>query len=463
MSYIKKYKGKHVGIIGLSVEGSDSVKFFADHGAQVYCFDRRTKVELGKTHAALTPFTAGFRLGSDYLRNLEDMDLVVCTPGIHPQTPELVQGRMDGMAITSLTELFFELCRAPIIGVTGTKGKGTTSTLILEMLKADGRTVFLGGNVGTPLLSKIEDIQASDWVVLELSSFQLEQVTQSPHIAVVLKITQDHLANFDKLASNFHATRSVYVNAKKAIVRYQKNQDTAVLNMDDDTSRSYARLTKGAVRYFSRSSLKADAYVHEKTVYVMIDNKAVRICSSGEVHVRGVHNLENIAAASLAARAAGAGVDSIIRAVKAFTGLPYRLEFVRSMDGVSYYNDSFSTVPETTIAAVEAFDEPKILILGGSEKLSDFTQMGKVIAKAKVPAVIVIGQMTDRITRSLKNAAYKGTIISGLTSMHAMVQKAHTIAKKGDVVILTPACASFDMFTNYKERGNQFHDQVVLL
>ncbi len=319
------------------------------------------------------------------------------------------------------------------------------------MLKAGGKMVWLGGNVGTPLLSKVRNIKPTDVVVLELSSFQLEDFKQSPHIAVVLRTTQEHLVNQDKNATSFHESREAYVEAKKSIVRYQTKEDIAILNADDPTSRSFAGETAAQVLYFRR--------MKDNAVYLGKE----KICSLSEIKLRGVHNLDNIAAASAAAAAAGAGVAAIRKAAIAFEGLEHRLETVRTVRGVLYINDTFSTVPETAIAALESFEEPIIFIAGGSEKGSDFTELGQVIAKRPVKALIAIGSMTDRITKAAKHAGYNGKIITGLTSMRQIVRKAAQKASSGDVVLLSPACASFDMFKNYKERGREFKHEVSLV
>lgn len=457
------FRGKKVAILGLSVEGLDSVKFFVDEGAKVTCLDRRNLSDFGETYQQLARYPVTLELGEHYLDRLDEYELIVRTPGMSPRLPQLVAWQKSGREMTSLTKLFFELCKAPVIGVTGTKGKGTTSTLIYEMLRAAKKNVYLGGNVGTPLLSRVREIKPSDFVVLELSSFQTEDLKKSPHIAVVLRTTQEHLANFDRLATNFHPSREAYVEAKKSIVRYQKNRDYAVLNADDPTSSSFAKETPAKVYYFSRWGKPVDAYVTTGSVYLQWKGKKELICQKDEIKLRGEHNLENIAAATLTAIVAGADIASIRQVARIFPGLEHRLELVRSVKGVDYYDDSFSTVPETTIAAVTSFSEPIILIVGGSEKGSDFTEMGTVIAKSSVRDVIVIGAMTPRIVRALRQAHFSGSIITGSRNMHEVVQKASRLSQRGDVVLLSPACASFDMFKNYKERGNQFKYEVSLL
>jgi len=255
--------------------------------------------------------------------------------------------------------------------VTGTKGKGTTSTLIYEMLKKGGKTVYLGGNVGTPLLSQVKQMRSEDWVVLELSSFQLEDLTQSPHIAVVLKITQDHLANYDPLATNYHVSREAYVDAKKQIVSHQKPEDIAIFNADDPTAFSFAQYSPAKKYYFGKKEGVSAHIVHNE-VFLTVGQKSQSIAKLSEIQLLGAHNLENVAAAALASYAVGVQVDIIQNVALTFPGLPHRLEKVGEKHGVIYINDSFSTTPETTIAALNAFSKPIILIVGGSEKGSDF-------------------------------------------------------------------------------------------
>lgn len=457
------YNDKKVAIIGLSVEGIDSAMFLSAQGSRITCCDRRNKEELGATYDLLASLGCDFFLGPSYLSALDQFDIIVRSPGISARTQELVAARDNGQMVTSLTGIFMDICPAPIIGVTGTKGKGTTSSLIAEMLKIHGRRVWLGGNVGTPLLSKVHEILNTDIVVLELSSFQLEDLHKSPHIAVVLKITQDHLANFDPLASNFHETREAYVDAKSNIVRFQKQSDSIICNGDDETSAFFSKLTPATPYRCSHSDENADAYIQDDSVYIKTPEGMQKICSQSDIHLLGAHNLENIAAAALAAKSVGTSLESIRRGAKVFEGLEHRLELVRSIGGVSYINDSFSTIPETTIAAIHAFSSPIILIAGGSDKKSDYTELGVQIALSETKELILIGLMAESIKQSALAAGYKGKITEGLTDMHDVVACAAGVAEKGDVVLLSPACASFGMFQNYKERGKQFKHEVSLL
>lgn len=461
---MSRFTGKTVAIIGLSIEGIDTLDFFLTQGCRkIICADRRPPQELASVIQTHPDPSILFCLGETYMEQIGTADVIIRTPGMSPRTPELIEMQKQGKEVTSATNIFFECCPATIIGVTGTKGKGTTCTLITEMLKKSGKKAYLGGNVGISLLSKVSVMNSSDWVVFELSSFQLEDMKYSPHIAVVLRITQDHLANFDLHATNFHETREDYVQAKSQIVRHQTSGDIAIVNSGDGTSSGFAALTPAKIYRFTRYGTDADCYVENHTVYLKTGEQIHTVCTAQDILLRGDHNLENIAAATLAAVAAGVTLSDIRETTLQFQGLEHRLEFVRTIHNISYYNDSFSTVPETTIAAVESFEKPKILIVGGSEKKSDFRGMGNTIAHAAVPAIIVIGQMTERIVKALHDAGYQGKIIVGCTSMHDAVVRATEQATPGSVVILSPACASFDMFKNYKERGKQFKYEVAAL
>ncbi len=457
---ISLYKNKRVAVIGLSVEGIDTVKFLSGHGAQVSCLDRRSESELGDNYTQLSEYTNSFSLGPRYLSDLFAYDLIIRSPGMALRTPELVEATGRGQIITSQTKLFFAHCAAPIIGVTGTKGKGTTSSLIYTMIRQSGKKAWLGGNIGAPLLSKIDEITPDDLVVMELSSFQLEDLDRSPHIAVVLKITQEHLANFDPNATNYHESREAYVDAKRSIISHQKESDFVIYTPDDATSREFGETSTARNLAFSRSDKHADAFVRGDTVYIRDGAEEHLICTLSSIHLRGVHNLENIAAAALACRASGVDVDSIRTGAEHFEGLEHRLETVKTVGGVIYVNDSFSTVPETAIAAIDSFAQPLVLIVGGSDKGSDYTDLGRRIARSSVHALIVIGAMTDKILGAVTAAGYSGEVVTGLTTMKDIVTVSHEKARPGDVVLLSPACASFDMFKNYKVRGKEFKDEV---
>ncbi len=464
---IKDWKNKKVAILGLGIEGISTAEFLADKECDISMLDKKNKEDFDKkTLAKLEVSGARLILGKNYLDNLNEFDILVRSPGISINTPQLIQAAKKGIIITSHTKIFFDECPGIIIGVTGTKGKGTTSSLIYEMLKQSGRDlpagrrdVFLGGNIGNPPLDFLNKLKKDSLVVLELSSFQLADLTKSPHIAVVLMIVPEHL--------DYHEDISEYVEAKRNILRFQQQDDYAVINRDYIASNESDIHTPGKVFYISRERSTSDqgAFVHEEAIWMRMLGSEWKIIDTKNIALLGKHNLENAAAASVAATLAGADKASIVEVLKSFTGLPHRLEFVAPVNGVSYYNDSFSTTPETAIAAIESFKQPEILILGGSSKNSDFNELGEVISKAEnIKAIIGIGEEWERIKSEIKNRRQgqksKALLVEGAKDMETVVKAASKIAVPGDVVLLSPGCASFGMFQNYKDRGEQFRKEV---
>ncbi len=453
---ITNWKNKKVAILGFGVEGLAVVNFLQKKGANVWVLDRRQKESFDqKIVTQAERFGAQFVLGKNYLENLDTYEIVVRSPGVRRLLPELLAAEKKGVTVTSQIKIFFDLCPCPIIGVTGTKGKGTTSTLIYEMLQEAGQDAYLGGNIGVAPLSFLDKLQSSSIVVLELSSFQLQDMTKSPHIAVMLMITSEHL--------DHHATLEEYVDAKRNILRFQSENDFAIINRDYPASNESDIETNGKVFYASRERETDNAcFAFQGRVVVRRNGSDDEIIKTSEIALPGKHNLENVCSAVMAARLANVSTKHIIHVLKTFTGLPHRLELVKEIGGVRYYDDSFSTTPETAIAAIESFDQPKILILGGSSKGSDFTQLGKVIRESeKIKAIIGIGDEWEEIKVNLGNLTNQVLLIEGADSMHKIVQAASKIAKSGDIVLLSPACASFDMFKDYKDRGDQFKKEVL--
>ena len=314
--------------------------------------------------------------------------------------------------------------------------------------------IYLGGNIGTPPISFLDKLTKDDIIVLELSSFQLHDLKKSPHIAVVLDIKIDHL--------DYHKNEKEYIEAKKNIVRYQGRNDFAVINADYLTSFEFAALTRGEVFYFSRrKSVDQGTFINSNKKFILRsalgDN--IEIVESDKIQLRGEHNLENILAAATASYLAGAQMEIIKKVLVEFKGLEHRLEFIKEINGIKYYNDSFSTTPDTTIAAINSFTEPMILLLGGSEKNADYRNLGQVISNSSVKVIIAIGLTAQRIIKEVKKV--KIEIIEEIKSMPEAIKIAKELGQAGDVVLLSPASASFDRFKNYKERGNIFK-QVVL-
>lgn len=452
------FKNRKIAVLGFGVEGVASAKYLHEKGAFVWVLDKRKKEELDQRFvSAIEGLGVPFILGDNYLSDLSQFDMIVRSPGVKRSAPELVQAEKDGVVITSQIKLFFDLCPAKIIGVTGTKGKGTTSSLIYEMLKLAGRDVYLGGNIGFPPFAFLNQLTGQSIVVLELSSFQLQDLRKSPHIAVMLMVTSEHL--------DYHATVEEYVEAKRNILRFQTQNDFAILNRDYPATNESDIHTEGKIFFVSRErETDNGCFALGGKVVIRKNGSDQEIIKIEDIFLPGKHNLENVCAAVMAAHLSGVGREEITHVLKNFKGLEHRLELVKEVDGVKYYDDSFSTTPETAIAAIEAFDNPEILILGGSSKKSDFSELGRVIRNAKnIKAIIGIGEEWDEIKLHITHTSSQILLIEGATNMDQIVQAASKVAKPGDVVILSPACASFDMFKNYKERGEQFKKAVIAL
>ncbi|MDP3918103.1 MAG: UDP-N-acetylmuramoyl-L-alanine--D-glutamate ligase [Candidatus Woesebacteria bacterium] len=401
------YKKKKVAIIGYGIEGQDVERYLKLKGAIVTILDQKN--------------------GDNYLSNLDKFDLIIRSPGVYPYKPEL-----KNLNITTPTRIFFEEFKGKIIGVTGTKGKGTTSTLIYNILRSAGMSVYLGGNIGKPLLELLPKLTSKSYVIMEISSFQLIDLPISPDIAVVLNITSDHM--------DWHKNQNEYIDAKKNIVRFQKSSDWAVLNSEYKNSKNFGKETKANIIFFSKKTLDRK-YKHQ-------------------LILRGEHNLENIAAAVAVSNILNINKKIILNTVRKFKGLEHRLEFVKFFNEVGFFNDSFATGPQPTIAAIKSFTENETLILGGSDKGLDYKELGDVINKSNnIKNIILVGTTAKKIEKYISN---KKIMIRdlGFTKMKDIVKEAFKISKHGYVVILSPASASFDMFENYKDRGNQFKEAV---
>ena len=450
---MENFSGKKVAVLGFGLEGKDLCSFLLQQKASITVFDEKENFETDKDYQNFKKEGVIFLLGSDSLKNgLQDFEIVFRSPGFKYLSPVITEALKNKVKISSATKLFFELCKGRIIGVTGTKGKGTTSTLIAEILKNSQKKVFLAGNVGQPMLSLLPNIDEASWVVLELSSFQLEDLAQGPYIAVILFIASEHL--------DHHQNQQEYIEAKANLVKYQNDKDMVVLNDDDEISSSFAKLTKAKVFSFSSKIKTNGAYVQDKNIY-LFDRQ---LGETNKLQILGQHNWQNVCAAATAASLAGADFEAIQKTIFAFKGLEHRLEFVRNFQEIDFYNDSFSTTPETAIAAIDSFQKPIVLIAGGSDKGSDFKALGQKITNSSVKTLILIGLMALKIRQAVEEAGFKGKIIfQPSKEMKAIVNLASQEAKTGEAVLLSPACASFDLFANYKDRGLQFKENVKAL
>lgn len=461
-------ENKKIAVLGFGIEGKSAAKFLLKQGSLVTIIDEKPEAEFYPEE--ISEFRKqGVEFVFGQIPDLIDYQVIVRSPGIHFLRGEIQDAHKAGVMVTSPIKLFFDLVPTEhLIGVTGTKGKGTTSTLIYEMLKKHARSpslrsgvsgrgfdVHLGGNIGNSPLDFLDQLKSESWVVLELSSFQLQDLHTSPHIAVILMTTSEHL--------DVHKDVYEYVEAKRNILRFQDAKDFAVLNKDYPASNESDILTDGTVYKVSREqSVDQGCFVRDNKIYLKMGDHEKDILDTKDVALPGKHNLENVCAAIVAATVAGADMKSILPVVKSFKGLPHRLELIKTVKGVRYYNDSFSTTPETAIAAIESFDAPKILILGGSSKGSDFAELGELISSDQsIKGIIELGEEWKQIKLKIKNEKLK--IVEGLGSMEEVVKAAADMAELGDVVLMSPACASFDKFKNYKDRGEQFKAAVEAL
>lgn len=463
-----------VAVLGLGIENLALAKYLATRGSKITVCDNRDQAALGNRYEMLHKLGVTFRLGPDYLNNLEEFKQLYRSPGLPLFQPELVRAAANGVKITSAIRLFLELCPCPIIGVTGSKGKGTTSTLINQILKLhqekSGRCAYLGGNIGIAPFEFIEELQPEDRVVLELSSFQLEDFDRSVNIGVITNITEDHLAPADPLNPNYHKSRPEYIQAKTNLFRHQRPDDLTILNIDDPTSRELVPEVPGKLYTYGSMQQTSGAWFSKQpngiySIWWNVTGKPELIIESDSIQIRGEHNLLNIAAAALACHAAGAGLESIREGIAGYTGLEHRLEYVATVNGIQFFDDSFATAPAPTIVALKAFNEPIVLIAGGADKGNDYTLLGEEIIKSTVKTVVLIGTMGPKIGASVNQAAERlgkplPKLVEGGVTMGEIFANALANANAGDVVLLSTACASFGLFNNYKERGDLFKAEV---
>lgn len=447
--YIASLRGKTVAVIGIGVSNTPLLRLLLREGIAVTACDRSDRAKLGALAEELEAAGAVLRLGDGYLQDL-DQDVIFRTPGLRPDVPELEAARARGSVITSEMEVFFQVCPCPIIAVTGSDGKTTTTTIIAELLRAAGHTVHVGGNIGHPLLAEAGSIRPTDWAVLELSSFQLMTMTRSPRIAVLTNLAPNHL--------DVHKSMEEYIWAKENIFRHQQPGDIAVFNLDNAITRELSAHAPGRALYFSRQAepengvfLRGDAVISRR------DGRERQIMTTEDIRLPGVHNVENYMAAIAAVD--GLVPDDVIRTfARAFNGVEHRIELVRTWRGVRFYNDSIASSPSRTIAGLRSFKEKVILIAGGYDKHIPFDVLGPEVVE-HVKLLILCGATADKIRAAVEQApGYRPghPEILDVTPFQRAVETARDRAVPGDVVTLSPACAAFDQFKNFMERGKTF-------
>jgi len=439
--------GKKILIIGLGKTGLALTRFLVKHGAHVLVTDMKDAKDMNENINALKGLPVNFHMGCHRYEKLPQVDMIIPSPGVPPCNALLVEGAEKGLPIISEMELAFSYLKEPIIAITGTNGKTTTTKLIGEILKRCGKRVFVGGNIGNPLVEYVDGGERADYLVVEVSSFQLQWVNNfHPSVSVLLNMSADHL--------DYHANFEEYRSIKEKVFARQTPSDLAILNADDPLSEEMAGRIDADIIQFSSSKKLERGISIEGPLLCYRDEGGVKEDYPVEgFKIRGVHNLENIMAAIVAARRCGCPAAGIIDTVRNFEGIPHRIEFVRSKNGVDIYNDSKGTNVDAVKRALESFSRPVILLMGGRDKGGDFGILSALIGE-KVKKVILFGEARDKI----------GSFIEGITdtgwseNLKDALEKAYESASPGDVILLSPGCSSFDSFANYKERGNYFKE-----
>ncbi len=449
-AYLSGLKGKRVAVCGIGRNNLPVIRQLLGYGAVVTACDRRTREDLGEVAEELTAAGVTLQLGEDYLARL-DAELVLRTPGMKPYLPEFEAARQRGITVTSEMELFFDLCPAPIYAVTGSDGKTTTTTVIAGLLAKAGKKVFLGGNIGRPLLPLVEEITADDVAVVELSSFQLTRMHKKPAVAVVTNIAPNHL--------DWHTDMAEYVEAKHNLIGSQTPAERTVLNADNAYTADFAVDAPGTVWQFSRQGEpERGAYLRDGVLCVADGHAVTPILPAADIRIPGVHNVENYLAAFAAVWGTVSPADMAAYA-REFSGVPHRCELVRTVDGVRYYNDSIGSSPSRTIAGLKAFDRRVILIAGGYDKHIPYAPLGEVMPQT-TKCAILLGTTADKIEAAVKTVDPAFPVIR-VADLPAAVAAARATAAVGDIVFFSPASASFDMYKNFEERGEHFKAIVM--
>jgi UDP-N-acetylmuramoylalanine--D-glutamate ligase len=465
---VRSFAGRRVTIVGLAREGTALARFLAAQGAVVTVTDRQSAEALAENVAALAAWPIRFVLGEHPLTLLET-DVVFVSPGVPLEIPLLVEARRRGVTLSSETRLFLELCPAPIVGITGSSGKTTTTTLVGEMLLASGQTTWVGGNIGRPLIEHLPEIAPTDRVVMELSSFQLEFFVPwageegrgiSPAIAAVLNISPNHLDR--------HPSMAVYVAAKKQILLHQRAGDVAVLGLDNAETRVLAGECRGKVLFFSqREEVGQGAFLRNEVITLRLDGDEQAVCAVSEIRLLGRHNVDNVLAACTLAGVAGADVGAMAAVATTFSGVEHRLELVRELNGARWYNDSIATSPERMVAALRSFDDPIVLLAGGRDKHLPWNEAAALILR-KVRHLVLFGEAVPIIDRAVaaervRDKAQAGLGITRVSTLEEAVAAAVQVTHAGDVVLLAPGCTSFDAFRDFAARGERFKELVRAL
>jgi UDP-N-acetylmuramoylalanine--D-glutamate ligase len=455
LSRLQSLRQSRVGIVGLGREGIDLVRFLAPWAAEIVVSDRASPASLAGGRASLEGLPVRYALGHQDGPELVDCDEVFVSPGVPHSAPIVASAIRAGARISSATRLFFELCPGPIIGITGSSGKTTTTTMVGAMLREAEVPSVVGGNMGVPMLGRLQEITPDMWSVLELSSFQLSDMTQAPNIAAILNITPNHLDRHPDMAD--------YIRAKANIIRYQSARDTAVLNADDPIVAELPHASE--TLQFSLNAATAGAWFENDTLWLSANGARggtippVPLLRRDELPLRGLHNVANTLAAALVATAAGCEAEALRRAIRAFRPVPHRLEIVGTVHGVTYVNDSIATSPERSMAALRALDDPIVLIAGGRDKHTPMEDWARLIDE-RVRTIVLVGEAAPLIRSALQRVDAHVPLLEA-TRFADAVRLAAENAHPGDTVLLSPGCTSFDEFRDYEARGVAFRELVA--
>ncbi len=453
------WEGKRVVVLGLARQGIALTRYFINGGAEVVVSDIKPREALSDARQALSDLPVEYVFGGHPPALLERADLLCLSGGVPADLPLALQAREQGIKVTNDAQLFLEICPAPVIGITGSAGKSTVTTLVGRMVSSQFEGIesraWIGGNIGRPLLVDLPDIRADDLVIMELSSFQLEVMTNSPHVAGVLNVTPNHLDR--------HRTMDAYTAAKRRILNFQSNEDIAILGREDPGAWAFREQVRGRLISFGWTvpAEEDGTYIEDGIILLRMGMKDVEILPVGEVELRGEHNLLNVLAACAITAAVDISPQAMVAGIHGFQGIEHRLEFVRRIDGADWYNDSIATSPERAIAAIRAFDEPLVLLAGGRDK--DLPWGGfATLVRQRIEHLILFGETAEKIAHVIKTSPGTNQIqsLEICDGLEAAVHRAKRVAEPGDVVLLAPGGTSFDEFKDFAERGEVYRALV---
>lgn len=441
---------KKVGVVGIGVSNIPLINFLVKLGAEVTGFDKKNEEELGEIATEFKNKGVKLELGENYLDNLTGFEVVFKTPSMRIDSDALMKVKEEGAYITSEMEEFVRYCKAKIYAITGSDGKTTTTTIVSKILQQQGYKTWVGGNIGTPLFAQIEEIKEDDRVVLELSSFQLMTMNLPIDIGVCTNLAPNHL--------DMHKDMQEYIDAKKNIFLYQEPKDLLILNRENEITYSFKSEAKGHVKEFSsKREIKDGSYYKDGILYL----EGKEVCKKEDIVIKGMHNVENYLAAFIATKE-DVSIENMKKVAENFNGVEHRCELVRELDGVKYYNDSIASSPTRTLAGLKAFNKKVILIAGGYDKHLEFEPLANE-GYPYIKELILLGETKNKIKDvflELEKSKGIKINISEVSSLEEAVNKARSLAQANDIVTLSPACASFDMFPNFMIRGNKFKEIV---